>query len=187
MRSIGKRPPIFVYDPFKYPRDTLKYCSLCRTKLTTAVLDGRRRKVCAGCGFIYYRNPVPVAGCLVIDAKDRILLVKRGVEPAKGAWSLPCGFIELGETAPAAARRELYEETGVRGKIVGLHGIYYEPSHRYTSLLVSIYQFRPTTHKPRAGDDAEAVGFFPLSRMPRLGLATHRRILRDYRRRAGRP
>lgn len=174
----------FIYDPYRYPRDTLIFCSLCRTKLTSAVVDGLRRKVCRGCGYIYYRNPVPVAGCLVIDVKNRILLVKRGVEPAKGAWSLPCGFIELGETPAAAARRELYEETGVRGRIVGVHGIYYEPSFRYASLLVAVYRIRPTTSNPRPGDDAEDVGFFPLDRMPRLGLSTHRRVLRDYRRMA---
>ncbi|MBI4178496.1 NUDIX hydrolase [bacterium] len=169
----------FKYDPYGFPRDTLKFCSLCRTPLSTVSLEGRRRKVCRGCGFIYYKNPVPVAACLVIDRK-KILLVKRGVEPAKGAWSLPCGFIELGETPPEAALRELSEETGVRGKISRLLGIYYEPSHRYTSLFVAAYFIRPLTRRVTAGDDAEDVGFFPLTRMPRLGLATHRRILRDY-------
>ena len=170
----------FKYDPFGYPRDTLKFCSLCRTPLSTVFVDGRRRKVCRGCGFIYYQNPVPVAGCLVIDDDQRILLIKRGVEPAKGAWSLPCGFIELGETPDGAARRELFEETGVRGKLIGIQGIYHEPSHRYKSLLVCVYRFKPLSHKVRAGDDAEDVGFFPIGKMPKLGLATHRRILRDY-------
>lgn len=171
-----------VYDPYGFPRDTLKFCSLCRTKLSTARLDRTPRKVCRGCGYIYFRNPVPVALCLVIDDRRRILLVKRGVEPAKGAWSLPCGFMELGETPSAAARRELHEETGVRGQVVGLHGIYYEPSYRYTSLLVVAYRLRPITRRIRAGDDAEDVGYFPLEDMPHLGLSTHRRVLRDYHR-----
>ena len=170
----------FVYDPYGYPRDTFKFCSLCRTKLSTVSVDGRRRKVCRGCGYIYYRNPVPVAGCLVVDDHRRILLVKRGLEPAKGAWSLPCGFIELEESPMAAARRELYEETGVRGDVIGLQGIYYEPSYRYTSLLVAVYLFRPRSLRIRPGDDAEDAAFFPLNRMPRLGLSTHRLILRDY-------
>ncbi len=174
------KPAKFVYDPFRYPRDTLKFCSLCRTKLLTVRVDGRGRKVCPGCGFIYYRNPVPVVGCLVIDDRNRILLIKRGVEPAKGAWSLPCGFMELGETPSAAALRELREETGVRGKILGVHGIYFEPSFRYHSLLVSVYRIDPLTRRIAPGDDAEDVAYFSFPRMPRLGLATHRKIVRDF-------
>ncbi len=172
----------FVYNPYGFPRDTLIFCSLCRTKLSTVRVDGLRRKVCRGCGYIYYQNPVPVAGCLVIDSRHRIVLVKRGVEPAKGTWSLPCGFIELGETPADAACRELYEETGLRGKIMSVHGVYYEPSYRYKSLLVAVFRMKPMTRTLKAGDDAEDVAYFPLDRMPRLGLATHRRVMRDYHR-----
>jgi len=173
----------YSYDPYRYPSDPLRYCTLCRGKLSMAAVDGRRRKVCGGCEYVYYRNPVPVAACLVIDRRDRILLVKRGVEPAKGAWSLPCGFMELGETPSAAALRELYEETGVRGRVVGVHGVYYEASHRYDTLVVAAFRITPMTQGVKAGDDAEDVAYFPLDRMPRLGLATHRRVLGDYRRR----
>lgn len=186
MKSPAKRRPSgcaaseFVYDPFGYPRDTLRYCSLCKAKLATVHVDGRPRKVCRACGFIFYQNPVPVVGCLVIDRRRRILLVKRGIEPAKGAWSLPCGFIEMGETPEAAARRELYEETGVRGRVRSLHGVYVEPSYRYRTLFILLYRIEPLTVRVRAGDDAEDVGFFPLERMPRLGLKTHRNILKDY-------
>lgn len=170
----------FVYDPFGFPRDTLIYCSICRTKLSLVFVDGRRRKACRGCGFIYYLNPVPVAGCLVINHRKQILLVKRGIEPAKGEWSLPCGFIELGETPEFAARRELLEETGVRGRIICLHGIYTEQSYRYKFLQISVYRMKPVSGRPVAGDDAEEVGYFQLDDMPRLGLATHRRVLKDY-------
>lgn len=184
MKRVKSRPAVskrkFVFDPYGYPRDILTYCSLCRTKLSTAAVDGRRRKVCEGCGFIFYRNPVPVVGCLVFDPRGRILLVKRGVEPAKGKWGLPCGFIELGETPPAAARREMKEETGLVGRVMELLGIYHEPNYRYQSLFLSIYLLKPTGGKVRPGDDAQAVRFFPLGHMPELGLPAHRRVLKDY-------
>jgi ADP-ribose pyrophosphatase YjhB (NUDIX family) len=76
--------------------------------------DNRERLVCGRCEFIHYQNPKVVAGavCTWRDDKgeDKILLAKRAIEPRKGFWTLPAGYMELGETTEQAARREALEE-----------------------------------------------------------------------------
>ena len=72
------------------------------------------------CGTVFYQNPLPAAGALVLDDLRRVLLVKRKYPPSEGMWCLPIGFAELGETIAEAALRELHEETGVTGRVVRL-------------------------------------------------------------------
>src|SRR5437879_1621655 len=71
--------------------------------------DNRERLVCARCEFIHYQNPKIVAGA-VCTWNDQILLAKRAIEPRKGFWTLPAGYMELGETTEQAALREAMEE-----------------------------------------------------------------------------
>ena len=71
--------------------------------------DNRERLVCGRCEFIHYQNPKIVAGA-VCTWEDRILLARRAIEPRKGAWTLPAGYMELGETTEQAAQREAREE-----------------------------------------------------------------------------
>ena len=77
--------------------------------LEIPVGDTRERRVCQRCDFIDYQNPRIVAGSVVTQA-DKILLCRRAIEPRKGFWTLPAGFMELGETVEEAARREAQEE-----------------------------------------------------------------------------
>jgi ADP-ribose pyrophosphatase YjhB (NUDIX family) len=71
--------------------------------------DDRERRICGHCGFVDYRNPRIVAGSVVTKG-NRILLCKRAIEPRLGFWTLPAGYMELGETVEEAARREAREE-----------------------------------------------------------------------------
>ncbi|WP_018149219.1 NUDIX hydrolase [Henriciella marina] len=71
--------------------------------------DDRERRQCLTCGFVDYRNPRIVAGSVVTKG-DQILLCKRAIEPRKGFWTLPAGYMELGETVEEAAQREAREE-----------------------------------------------------------------------------
>ena len=90
----------------------MKYCNNCGEKVILEIPkgDNRERYCCPNCETIHYQNPKPTATLICVN-KDKILLVKRAFEPAKGEWSLPGGFIELGETPEDAAKRELVEET----------------------------------------------------------------------------
>lgn len=89
----------------------MKYCSKCGGTVASKVPDGdtRRRWVCSSCGTIHYQNPKIVVGC-VPEQDGKILLCKRAIEPRCGFWTVPAGFMELGETVEEGAMRETREE-----------------------------------------------------------------------------
>jgi ADP-ribose pyrophosphatase YjhB (NUDIX family) len=89
----------------------MKYCSSCggAVSLRTPKDDNRKRHICDDCGVVHYRNPLIVVGC-VAERDGKILLCKRAIEPRYGYWTVPAGFMELGETAAGGAARETLEE-----------------------------------------------------------------------------
>jgi 8-oxo-dGTP diphosphatase len=101
------------------------------------------------------KTPVLATDCVVIDAKRRVLLIRRGAPPFKGMYALPGGFIDVGETVEDGCRRELMEETGVKAGKLQLLGVYSDP-HRdprgHTCSVVFLTRVRSAT--PKAGDDA---------------------------------
>ncbi len=82
--------------------------------------DNRERAICAACGEIHYENPLNVVGTVPVWS-DQVLLCRRNIEPRYGLWTLPAGFLELGESLEAGARRETDEESGARIELQGLY------------------------------------------------------------------
>jgi len=95
------------------------YCSACGAKMTDRVPkdDDQIRPVCERCGHVHYDNPKIVVGCIPILG-DRVLLCRRNIEPRKGKWTLPAGYLENGETVQQGAVRETLEETRSRVAII---------------------------------------------------------------------
>ena len=91
----------------------MNFCSQCGRPVVQRIPsdDNLPRYVCLSCGAIHYENPRVVVGCIPIW-QGRILMCRRNIEPRKGYWTLPAGFLENGETTSAGARRETLEETG---------------------------------------------------------------------------
>jgi len=89
----------------------MKFCTQCAAPLQLRVPEGdhRPRHVCEACGSIHYQNPKLVVGC-VPEHEGRILLCRRAIEPRRGYWTVPAGFMENGETLQQAAARESQEE-----------------------------------------------------------------------------
>lgn len=85
--------------------------------------DNRARLTCPDCGFIAYDNPKVVVGA-VATHDGRILLCRRAIQPRLGFWTLPAGFLEMGETAEEGALREAMEEAGARLALEGILGVY---------------------------------------------------------------
>ncbi len=105
---------------------SLNYCSRCggRLRFGPIVGEDRERLACATCGHISYVNPRLVVTTIPVTDDGRVILLRRGIEPGRGSWAQPGGFLEVDETVTEAAVRETLEETGLRvrpGEIVGLY------------------------------------------------------------------
>lgn len=89
----------------------MKYCSACGGALAMVIPEGdnRPRAVCGNCGTVHYVNPKLVVGCVPVH-EGQILLCRRAIEPRRGFWTVPAGFMEIGETLGEAAIRETWEE-----------------------------------------------------------------------------
>ena len=156
------------------------YCHYCGKALTEKSFEGAIRRYCKQCNIPIYENPVPATCSVVIDSKERILLVKRSVEPQKGLWCLPGGFMELGETPEGSALRELSEETGLSGKVEMLIGVTSSQSELYDTVLLIGYMVKNYTGTLKAGDDASDAAYFYPDQLPEIAFKSHRRFIRIY-------
>jgi ADP-ribose pyrophosphatase YjhB (NUDIX family) len=129
--------------------------------------EGRHRFRCGGCGFIAYQNPKVVAATLPVF-RGKMVLLRRAIEPARGLWTYPAGFMELGESVEEAARRETREEICCRVELEGLQGIY---SYADASVVTVVYRAQVVGRGPRAGVEAQEVRAFGRGDVPWRELA----------------
>ena len=99
----------------------IKHCRACgaATAYRVPADDNRERAICSACGEIHYENPLNVVGTVPVWG-EQVLLCRRNIEPRYGLWTLPAGFMELGETIAEGAVRETVEEAGARIELQGL-------------------------------------------------------------------
>ena len=143
-----------------------QYCPMCGKSLRLALIEGKERKFCPSCGFIDYKNPLPVAMAIATRGK-RFLLIKRGLPPRKGSWGPPSGFIEAGETSEEACLRELKEETGLSGRVVKLLAVArLEDNEVYGDMLIVRYLVEVGDGEPTPGHEVEDVRFFDTEELP---------------------
>lgn len=128
--------------------------------------DDRERRVCGDCGFIDYVNPKIVAGSVVTKG-DKILLCKRAIEPRRGFWTLPAGFMEEGESVEEAAEREAREEAMADIKIERLLAVYSVP--RISQVQIMYKAELVSDIAP--GPESQEVGLFDWSEIPWRNLA----------------
>jgi len=157
-----------------------KYCPYCGTGLVEKFCEGDLRRYCNRCNEPIYENPIPATCMVVVDTEDRVLLVKRSVEPKKGFWCLPGGFMELGETPEKAALRELKEETGLAGRIDMLLGVSANPSALYHTVLMVGYLVKSHSGNLIAGDDANDAAYFHYNELPEIAFESHASFIRMY-------
>lgn len=107
-----------------HPRPRILHCRACGKSVAYVVPvdDNRERAVCTGCSHIHYENPLNVVGTLPFWG-EQVLLCRRNIEPRHGYWTLPAGFMELGESTEAGAVRETDEEAGARIEVLGLYTV----------------------------------------------------------------
>jgi len=141
--------------------------------------DDRGRLVCDDCGFIQYENPQIVVGS-VATWEGRILLCRRAIPPRKGYWTLPAGYLELGESAEAGAMREAWEEARADLEIDQLLAIYSIPRISQVQL---IYRARLKSPAVEAGPESQEVGLFRFDEIPtdEIAFPSVHWALKDYR------
>ena len=147
-------------------------------KLRRKLIEGKKRLFCSACGWVNYENPLPSSAAFVRNDNGEILLVKRGVDPGKGEWALPSGFIEVGETPAKACVRELKEETGLDGHIQRLLGVYSQKSSMYKSVIIIAYLVQ-ANGALEPGSDSVSAEYFAPDRLPPIAFPSHEEILMD--------
>ena len=142
----------------------MNFCSHCGHKVHLTIPDGDSlpRHVCQSCGKVHYVNPLIVVGC-VPEHGEQILLCRRAIEPRRGYWTIPAGFMEIGETMAQGAARETMEEAVARVEILDLFAVVDVIHARQVHMM-----YRATLLDGKYGVGAESleVGLFRPEQIP---------------------
>jgi 8-oxo-dGTP diphosphatase len=155
--------------------EDVRFCPRCGAEAT---ISYPRSITCGNCGYGAFYNPKPVACAIAATQDDDIVLLKRGFEPQRGLWSMPGGFVDLGESVEDAAIRETKEETNLDIEITDLVGVYSRSTDR---IVVVVYAARADGTPTRTEEALEVQAFRPTT-IPwdQLAFWSDGRALRDY-------
>jgi ADP-ribose pyrophosphatase YjhB (NUDIX family) len=160
---------------------TPRFCQVCGHYLVERYVEGERRLrfQCENCGFIHYMNPRVVAA-MIVEHSGRVLLQQRAIEPRRGFWTFPGGFLEIGETPEQGARRETFEEVGLDVEPRRLHGVYARPE---VGIALVVYAGESASDDARVTDpESLQVQWFGIDDIPwdELAFVTTEAALRDW-------
>lgn len=152
-----------------------RYCPRCGNPARIAF---PRSLTCDSCGYGAFYNPKPVACAITANRDGHVILARRGFEPNRGKWSMPGGFVDLGESVEEAAIRETKEEIGLDIELTQLVGVYSRSTDR---IVVVVYAAR-AEGTPNRTEEALEVRAFPPTTLPwdQLAFWSDGRALRDY-------
>lgn len=129
-----------------------------------------------------YPHPAVTTDCVIFgfDGNDiKVLLIERGIEPFKGKWAFPGGFLNMDETAGEGALRELKEETGLENAYIEQFNTYSDPGRDPRERVITIAHYALVRiQEVKGGDDAAKAQWFPIDEVPQLAF-DHDKILRD--------
>jgi ADP-ribose pyrophosphatase YjhB (NUDIX family) len=155
----------------------MNFCPLCSHPIRHGIPvgDDRLRHICDGCDTVHYQNPKIIAGCIPVWG-DRILLCRRAIEPRLGLWTLPAGFMELGETLHQAACREAREEAMVEVDLASLYTLFSLP---HISQVYAFFLANMKDERFGPGEESLEVRLFQEAEIPwdQLAFETVRRAL----------
>jgi ADP-ribose pyrophosphatase YjhB (NUDIX family) len=127
--------------------------------------DNRERMICADCGHIAYENPKVVVGSVVV-ADDAVLMCRRAIEPRRGFWTLPAGYLELGETLEEGAAREAWEEAQAEIVLDGILGVFSISRIGQVQVIFRARFAAADTPRFAAGPESLEVALFRWQRIP---------------------
>lgn len=134
------------------------------------------RPSCQRCGRISYLDP-KLAAAAMVTVRDRLVLVRRAIEPSMGKWSFPSGYVDRGEAVEAAVKREVLEETGLEVAVNWLVGLYSQPGN---AVVLAVYDVSVRGGDMRAGIEAMELGLFEAGSLPELAFEHDTRIVDDW-------
>jgi ADP-ribose pyrophosphatase YjhB (NUDIX family) len=149
---------------------TMKFCSHCSSPdvvRTIPLGDIGLRYSCNACGAIHYQRHGIVAGCIPVW-NDRVLLCRRAIEPFAGLWTIPAGYVEIGETLEEAASREMFEEAGARPSDLQLFAVYNLPMF---SEVYALFLSPLASPNFNCGAESNAVAFYSRDEIPWSNIA----------------
>jgi ADP-ribose pyrophosphatase YjhB (NUDIX family) len=161
------------------PED-VRFCTQCGGPLTTRDVRRVPRRWCPACDHIHYADPKVAVGVAVFR-DDRLLLVRRTMNPGRGRWSLPGGYLDIGEDPVVAAAREAEEEAGVRVDVRHVLDVFANPPQDGGAVFV-LYAAAWVAGEPTAGDDADAADFFARADLPPLAFRSTERAVANWAR-----
>ena len=140
------------------------YCIKCGGKTKSDIINGDNipRNRCETCNYIHYINPKIIVGALPFR-DDKVLLCKRDINPGFGKWTLPSGFMEMGESLEQGAEREAKEEANLKLKLNKLYGTYSIPR---IGQVLFIFIANILNEDFRAADETSEVKLFSVSKIP---------------------
>lgn len=148
----------------------MKYCPHCGSRLTRQVIEAHERDYCPACASVYYDQWKVSAG-VRIEKDGKLLLVQRGLDPWRGKWHLPAGFVEIDEEPNQAAIREAREETGLEVKTGRLVDCYPDSSDPRGKVIVLIYEAEIVAGLPVLSKETLAINYFSAEEIVGLPLA----------------
>lgn len=152
------------------------YCPICGRALAPRFDGEKEQPHCAQCARFYYHNPVP-AVCGFVTRDGALLLGRRGVDPCRGEWALPGGFLEIGETTEEALAREIFEETGLAVEKLRLVGVSTQQNALNGAVTVIGYSVESWEGALRPGSDVTGLRFFAAGERPLLPFRAHRELV----------
>jgi ADP-ribose pyrophosphatase YjhB (NUDIX family) len=157
-------------------RGPVNFCQVCGHAMTDRFTYGKTRRVCPECGYVHFSDP-KVAAVVFIEQDHRVLLVRRAMNPERGKWALPAGYIDDGEDPRDAAIREVGEETGLTIEITRLIDVQSGPNLHGASIVI-IFAGRVWDGVARPLDDVDAVLWVAAGDpLPELAFESTRRML----------
>jgi ADP-ribose pyrophosphatase YjhB (NUDIX family) len=156
------------------------FCVNCGTELVPRIIEGREVEACPCDDFVLWHDP-KVSTAVVVEVDGGVLLGRRAIEPGRGLWCLPGGFVNDDEAPAGAAARECMEEINAAVDITGLIGVYHIAKTGAPSMIGIAYSARLADGaRPTAGSEMLELGVFPLDAMPPLAFSSHQSVVADY-------
>jgi 8-oxo-dGTP diphosphatase len=146
--------------------------------MRTDAVHGVARRRCPACGHVHFPDPKLAVGVATFRAGE-LLLVRRSMNPGRGRWALPGGYVDAGEDPRATAARETREETGVEVAVGDVVDVFANPPEDGGAVFV-LFDATWRSGEPAAGDDADDAGFFARDALPETVFASTAAVIRRW-------